>query len=146
MLNLEKVSRREDSTDVVSSTKVTRAPYRNHEGFLWEALVCVKLIRKPATNGTKNLPRHVGAIPWHHAKSHEFQTSFGFTWIRKPSSQVCGQDTNSLGVWNSIPFLAWDLSMHPRTHIWFFNPFWRIWARACSSNLNYAHKMTRKLS
>ena len=23
------------------------------------------------------------------------------------------------GVWNSFPFLAWDLSMHPRTHIWF---------------------------
>ena len=23
------------------------------------------------------------------------------------------------GVWHSFPFLAWDLSMHPRTHIWF---------------------------
>ena len=23
------------------------------------------------------------------------------------------------GVWISFPFLAWDLSMHPRTHIWF---------------------------
>ena len=22
-------------------------------------------------------------------------------------------------VWHSFPFLAWDLSMHPRTHIWF---------------------------
>ena len=22
---------------------------------------------------------------------------------------------------NSFPFLAWDLSMHPRTHIWFFS-------------------------
>ena len=27
------------------------------------------------------------------------------------------------GVWNSFPFLAWDLSMHPRTKIWFFNEF-----------------------
>ena len=146
MLNLEKVSRREEATDVVTSTKVTHAPYRNHEGFLWEALVCEKLIPKPAPNGTIFLPRHVGAIPWHHAKSHEFQTGIGFTRIWKPSSQVCGQATNSLGVWNSIPFLAWDLSMHPMTHIWFFNPFWRISAHVCSSNLNYAHKMTRKLS
>ena len=23
------------------------------------------------------------------------------------------------GVWNSFPFLAWDLCMQPRTHIWF---------------------------
>ena len=23
------------------------------------------------------------------------------------------------GVWHSFPFLAWDLSMHPRTQIWF---------------------------
>ena len=28
------------------------------------------------------------------------------------------------GVWNSFPFLAWDLSMHPRTHIWFFQPIY----------------------
>ena len=44
------------------------------------------------------------------------------------------------GVWNSFPFLAWDLSMHPRTHIWFFNQFICTGACACSSNLNYAHK------
>ena len=27
------------------------------------------------------------------------------------------------GVWHSFPFLAWALSMHPRTQIWFFNQF-----------------------
>ena len=27
------------------------------------------------------------------------------------------------GVWHSFLFLACDLSMHPRTHIWFFNQF-----------------------
>ena len=41
---------------------------------------------------------------------------------------------------NSFPFLAWDLSMHPRTQIWFFNQFICTGACACSSNLNYAHK------
>ena len=44
------------------------------------------------------------------------------------------------GVWNSYPFLAWDLSMHPRTKIWFFNQFLCTRACACSSNLNHAHK------
>ena len=44
------------------------------------------------------------------------------------------------GVWNSFTFLALDLSMHPRTKIWFFNQFICTGACACSSNLNYAHK------
>ena len=44
------------------------------------------------------------------------------------------------GVCHSFPFLAWDLSMHPRTQIWFFNQFICTGACACSSNLNYAHK------
>ena len=49
-------------------------------------------------------------------------------------------------VWNSFPFLAWDLRMHPRTQIWFFNQFIGTGACACCSNLNYAHKMHWKLS
>ena len=53
-----------------------------------------------------------------------------------PSNQRCP------GVWNSFQFLAWDLSMHPRTHIWFFNLFICTGACACSSNLNYVHKCT----
>ena len=50
------------------------------------------------------------------------------------------------GVWNSFPFLAWDLSMHLRTYIWFFNQFTCTGGCTCSSNLNYAHKMHRKPS
>ena len=50
------------------------------------------------------------------------------------------------GVRNSFPFLAGDLSMHPRTQIWFFNQFIWTGACACSSNLNCAHKMHWKLS
>ena len=50
------------------------------------------------------------------------------------------------GVWNSFPNFAWDLSMHPRTHIWFFNQFICTGEWACSSNLNYAHKMPGKPS
>ena len=48
------------------------------------------------------------------------------------------------GVWNSFSFLAWDLSMHPRTHIWFFDQFICTGTCAFSSNLNYAHKCIEK--
>ena len=52
MLILEKNWKQEEATNIVSSTKVTRSlpePW----GSLWEALVCEKLIPKPAPNGTK---------------------------------------------------------------------------------------------
>ena len=41
-------------------------------------------------------------------------------------------------VWISFPFLAWDLEIYPRTHMWFFNQLWCTRACACISNLNYA--------
>ena len=44
------------------------------------------------------------------------------------------------GVWHSFPFLTWDLSMQPGTHIWIFNQFICIRACACSTNSNCAHK------
>ena len=57
----------------------------------------------------------------------------------------CRQSTVP-GVQNSFPFLAWDLSMHPRTQIWFFNQFICNGACACGSNLNYAPEMPWNLS
>ena len=60
--------------------------------------------------------------------------------FKNQTSQCFAGNQTCPGVCNSFSFLAWDLSMHPRTQIWFFNQF--IWsgACACSSNLNYAHK------
>ena len=55
-------------------------------------------------------------------------------------SQHFAGNQQCASVWNSFPFLAWDLSMHARTQIWFFNQFICTGACACSSNLNYAHK------
>ena len=66
--------------------------------------------------------------------------------FKNQASQYFAGNQRCPGVWNSFPFLAWDLSMHPWTHIWFFNQFICTWACACSSNLNYAHKMHWKLS
>ncbi len=105
-----------------------------------EALVCEKLIPKPAPNGTIFLPQHVNAVPWYHVKFHEFQTSFRFTRILKPCISMLAAERQCQGVWHSFSFLACDLSLQPRTNIWFCNPF--LWTRACacSSILNYAHK------
>ena len=61
-------------------------------------------------------------------------------------SQHFASNQRCPGVWNSFPFLAWDLSMHPRTQIWFFNQFIGTGTCACSSKLNYTHKMDWKLS
>ena len=84
---------------------------------------------------------------------HDSLPSFmNFRWVldllefKNQVSQWFAGNQQWPGVWNSFPFLAWDLSMHPRTHIWFFNQFICTGACACSSNLNYAHKMHWKLS
>ena len=60
---------------------------------------------------------------------------------KNQASQCFAGNQRYPGVWNSFPFLAWDLSMNQRTRIWFFNQFICTGACACSSHLNYAHKM-----
>ena len=60
--------------------------------------------------------------------------------FKNEASQCFAGNQRCPSVWNSFPFLAWDLSMHPMTQIWFFNQFICTGACACSSNLNYAHK------
>ena len=72
----------------------------------------------------------------------------GVTWMvnrilellefKNQASQCFAGNQRCPGVWNSFPFLAWDLSMQPRTHILFFNEFICTGACACSSILNYA--------
>ena len=43
--------------------------------------------------------------------------------FKNQASQCFAGNQRCPGVWNSIPFIAWDLRMHPRTQIWFFNQF-----------------------
>ena len=84
---------------------------------------------------------------------HDSMPSFmNFRWVfdllefKNQASQCFASNQRCPGVWNSFSFLVWDLSMHPRTHIWFFNQFICTGACACSSNLKYAHKMHWKLN
>ena len=131
--------------DIVLSAKVGRS-LSKPSGLLWEALVCEKHIHKLPQMGPKIY--HCMLMPL-----HDSMPSFmNFRWFLdlldfwNQASQCFAGNQRCLGVWNSFPFLAWDLSMHPRTKIWFFNLFICTGACACSSNLNYAHKMPRKPS
>ena len=91
-------------------------------------------------NRAANLPQHVGAMSWHQAKFHYFHACFGFTGIKKLSFSMFPTQPRRPEFWISFPFLAWNLEIYPRTHMWFFNQLWCTGTCACISNLNYAHK------
>ena len=121
-------------------------PYRNHHAC------CEKLWF--VSSLYPNLPQ-MGQIFYHDMfmRLHDNMPSFmNLRWVldllefKNQASQCFAGNQRCPGVWNSFPFLAWDISMHPKTHILFFNQFICTWACACSSNLNYAHKCIWKLS
>ena len=91
-------------------------------------------------NRTAKLPQHVGAMSWHQAKFHYFHACFGFTGIKKLSFSMFPAQPRRPEFWISFPFLAWNLEIYPRTHMWFFNQLWCTGTCACISNLNSAHK------
>ena len=101
-----------------------------------------------------NLPQmgqnlyHSMSMPLHDSMQifMNFRRVLDLLEFKNQASQCFAGNQRCPGVWNSFPFLAWDLSMHARTQIWYFNQFICTRACACSSNLNYAHKMPRKPS
>ena len=145
MLTREKKWKQQEAMDIVSSPKVGRS-LPKPSCLLWEAMVCEKLIPKPAPNETKNLPRHVDALHDSMPSFMNFRRVLDLLEFKNQASQCFAGNQRCPGAWNSFPFLAWDLSMHPRTQIWFFNQFICTGACACSSNLKYAQKMHWKLS
>jgi hypothetical protein len=62
MLLLEKYSRREEATNVDSSTKVTHVPYRNHE-FSYEKLWFVRSLYQTCPKWDKKY--HGKLVPFH---------------------------------------------------------------------------------
>ena len=115
-------------------------PYRKPSCLLWEAPVCEKHIPKPVPNGTNFY--HNMLMPLHDSMPSfmNFRRVLDLLELKDQASQCFAGNQRCPGVWNSFPFLAWDLSMHPRTQIWFFNQFICTGACACSSHLNDAHK------
>ena len=122
----------------IMHTKVTRS-LSEPRAFLREAPVCKKLI--PKLVPILQFFCHSMVVPWHDTMPSFmiFQACFGFTRILKPSFSMFSVEPRCPDVWISFPFLAWDLEIHPRTHMWFFSQLWCTGACACSSNLNYAH-------
>ena len=140
MLTREKKTwKQSKAMDMVSSPKVGRS-LSKLSCLLWEALVCENHIPKPVPNGTKNY--HGMLMPLHDSMPSfmNFRRVLDLLEFKNQASQCFAGSQRCAGVRNSFPFLAWDLSMHPRTQIWFFNQFICTWACACGSNLNYAHK------
>ena len=81
-----------------------------------------------------NLPQ-MGQIFYHGMLMpfHDSMPSFmNFRWVldllefKNQASQCFVVNQRCPVVRNSFPFLAWDLSMHPRTHIWFFNNLYAL--------------------
>ena len=106
-------------------TETIRLVVRSY-GF-WEAYTqtCPKWDKKFTT--TCQVPLH-DTIP----------CFMNFRWVldllefKNQVSQRFAGNQQCPGVCNSFPVLAWDLSMHPRTHISFFNQFICTGECACS--------------
>ena len=115
-------------------------PTENHHAFCEKLLIMRSII--------PNLPQmvqnlyHCMFMPVHDTMPSfmNFRRVLDLLEFKNQASQCFASNQRWPGVWNSFPLLAWDLNMHPRTHIWFFNQFICTGACACSSNLNYAHK------
>ena len=115
-------------------------PYQNHEAC------CEKLwfVRSISPNLPQMGPKiyHDMLMSFHDSMPSfmNFRQALDLLEFKNQVSQCFAVNQRCPGVWNSFPFLARDLSMHPRTQIWFFNQFICTGACACSSNLNYAQK------
>ena len=103
-------------------------PYRKPSCLLWEALVCEKLIPKPALNGTKKLPPHVDAAPWKRVKFHEFQTSFGFTRILKRGILMFCRQSTVPWCLKFIPISCMGPKHAPKDTYLIFQPIYMHWS------------------
>ena len=99
--------------------------------WLYWLLMCA-----PSQIGQQNY--HSMLVPCHDTKP-SFRIFMRVSDLQELKNQVPAEPWRP-DVWISFPFLAWDLEIYPRTHMWFFNQLWCTGACACISNLNYAHK------
>ena len=139
MLTREQIGKQQEAMDIVASPKVGHS-LSKPSCLLWEALVCESIYPNLPQMGQKI---YRGMLMPLHDSMPSFMNStrvLDLLEFKNQASQRFAGNQRCPGVWNSFPFHAWDLSMHPRTHIWFFNQFICTGACACSSNLNYAHK------
>ena len=121
-------------------------PYRNHHACC-EKLWFVRSLYPNLPQMGQNF-HHGMLMPLHDSMPSfmNFRQVLDLLEFKNKSSQRFASNQQCPSVWKSFPSLAWDREIHPRTHMWFFNQLWCIGACACSSNLNFAHKIPRKPS
>ena len=94
-------------------------PTENHHACC-EKLQFVRSIYSNLPQMGQNL-YHGMLIPLHDSMPSfmNFRRVLDLVEFKNQASQCFAGNQRCPGVWNSFPFLAWDLSMHTRTHIWF---------------------------
>ena len=127
----------EGSVRMSFRTRRWHVPSRNHEPS-WGKLRFARSLHQSLSQFGQKYYRNM-LVPCHDTmpsfmifrhilELQEFKNQVSQSFRPSHDAQMC-----------SFPFLAWDLEIHPRTHMWFFNQLWCTGACACSSNLNYAH-------
>ena len=109
-------------------------PYRNHHACC-EKLWFVRSLYPNLPQMGQNL-YHGMLMPLHDSMPSfmNFRRVLDLPEFKNQTSQCFDGNQWCPGVSNAFPFLACDLSMHPRTHISYVNPFFCTRACACSSN------------
>ena len=120
-------------------------PTKNHHACC-EKLRFVRSIYPNLPQMGQNL-YHSMLMPLHDSMPSfmNFKRVLDLLKFKNQASQCFAGNQRCPSVWNSFLFLAWDLSMHPRTQIWFFNQFICTGACGSSSNFNYTHKIINAL-
>ena len=111
-------------------------PTKNHHACCEKLRFVRHLYRNLPQMGQKKF--HDMLMPLHDGVPSfmNFRRVLDLLEFKNQASQCFAGKQRFPSFWNSFPFLAWDLSMHPRKHIWFFNQFICTGECACSSNLN----------
>ena len=94
-------------------------PYRNHHACS-DKLLLVRLLYPNLPQMGQNF-YHGMLMPLHDSMPSfmNFRRVLDLLEFKNQASQCFVGNQQCPGVWNSFPFLEWDLSMHPRTQIWF---------------------------
>ena len=135
----KKIKLGEGSVRISFRTRRWQVPSRNHEPSLGKLQFARSLHQSLYQFGQKYYRSIL--VPCHDTMPSFmiFQACFRIIEIKKPSFSIFPAEPRRPDVWIWLQSLAWDLEIHPRTHMWFFKQLWCTGACACSSILNYAH-------
>ena len=99
-------------------------PYRNHHTCC-EKLWFVRSLYPNLSQMGQNF-HHGMSMPLHDSMPSfmNFRRVLDLLELKNQASQCFAGNQRCPGVWNSFPFLAWDLSMHPRTKDLTFQPIY----------------------